>query len=204
MSQPDPPSPPNAPEEPQGPERKSKSQRKREMHAVTELAERLITCPANILDRVPIPELVLEEIMEARRQTARTARKRQVRLVGKLLRTEDLEPMVRALAQLTSNDPLTDPHLASFVKGQREDPTEETAPGTAPMSQTDVLTPKAEAWRQRLLKEGDGALQALLDRYPEADRAHLRQLMRAAQKKPTGRAANKLGAAVRALLESEL
>ena len=37
---------------------------------------------------------------------------------------------------------------------------------------------RVEAWRERLLDEGDAALGALLDEHPTADRQHLRQLVR--------------------------
>ncbi|MEJ7747565.1 MAG: ribosome biogenesis factor YjgA, partial [Luteimonas sp.] len=37
---------------------------------------------------------------------------------------------------------------------------------------------QVEAWRDRLLADGDAALNALLDKYPAADRQRLRQLAR--------------------------
>jgi ribosome-associated protein len=37
---------------------------------------------------------------------------------------------------------------------------------------------RAEAWRERLMADGDIALTELLDEYPHADRQHLRQLAR--------------------------
>jgi ribosome-associated protein len=48
-----------------------------------------------------------------------------------------------------------------------------------------------EQWRERLVEEGDGALEAFLEHYPRTDRQHLRQLVRAAMReknegKPTG------------------
>ena len=39
---------------------------------------------------------------------------------------------------------------------------------------------RVEAWRERLLADGDAALAQLLDEYPTADRQHLRQLVRGA------------------------
>ena len=39
---------------------------------------------------------------------------------------------------------------------------------------------RAEAWRERLLDEGDAALSELLDAHPGADRQQLRQLVRSA------------------------
>ncbi len=48
-----------------------------------------------------------------------------------------------------------------------------------------------EQWRERLVEEGDQALEAFLEQYPDTDRQHLRQLVRAAGKekrqgKPAG------------------
>ena len=40
---------------------------------------------------------------------------------------------------------------------------------------------RVEDWRDRLLAEGDKALAALLDDYPQADRQQLRTLVRNAQ-----------------------
>lgn len=61
-----------------------------------------------------------------------------------------------------------------------------------------------EAWRDRLVVEGDAALDALCAENPEADRQHLRSLVRAAQKdRAAGRsagAARKLFQALRDLL----
>jgi len=40
---------------------------------------------------------------------------------------------------------------------------------------------RVEAWRDRLIAEGDAALAELLNEYPTADRQHLRQLARNAK-----------------------
>ncbi|MNV95729.1 hypothetical protein D3C71_1906550 [compost metagenome] len=40
---------------------------------------------------------------------------------------------------------------------------------------------RVEDWRERLMKDGDKALGALLDEYPQADRQQLRTLVRNAQ-----------------------
>jgi ribosome-associated protein len=42
-----------------------------------------------------------------------------------------------------------------------------------------------EDWRDRLIEQGDSAIDAYLGKYPAADRQHLRQLVRGAQKEQT-------------------
>lgn len=61
----------------------------------------------------------------------------------------------------------------------------------------------AEAWRARLLAEGDAAIDALVAAHPEADRSRLRQLVRNANREDspaTRRGRRLLLRAVRALL----
>ena len=41
---------------------------------------------------------------------------------------------------------------------------------------------KIEQWRQRLIDDGDNALEALLLEYPTVDRQRIRQLLRSVQK----------------------
>ena len=62
---------------------------------------------------------------------------------------------------------------------------------------------RAEAWRERLLEDGDAALSELLESHPDADRQQLRQLVRSAlderRKDKPPRAYRELYRAIRAL-----
>lgn len=131
----------------------SKSQLKRESHALQELGEELVELPAAKLEKIPLPEELAEAVALARRIKARGGRKRQLQYIGKLMRKLDEEPIRLAMSQLKS----------------------ESARETAQLHQL-------EQWRDRLVAEGDAALAELLEQQPQADRQHLRQLVRNAQR----------------------
>lgn len=60
--------------------------------------------------------------------------------------------------------------------------------GEAARSAKDQALMDLEDWRQRLILDGDGALDAFVDAHPTADRQRLRQLVRQAKKDPKGKA----------------
>ncbi len=130
-------------------ERPSKSQLKRDMHALQELGERLVNLPQSRLAQVEMPQSLHDAILQARGITARGGRKRQLQFIGKLMRQVDAEPIRQALARFDGVDNLDRAQLQ-----------------------------QAERWRDRLLAEGDTAIADLFDQYPAADRQHLRRLVR--------------------------
>ena len=154
----------------------SKSQRKRDAHALQDLAESLVELSASELDRVPMPEHLREAVLDARRMTAHGALARQRQYLGRLMRDIDPEPIREALEEIRARSRT---HVAQFHRVER--------------------------WRDRLLAEGDAALGELLAEHPEADAQHLRSLMREAVKeqklgKPP-QAARRLFRDLRALFE---
>lgn len=158
----------------------SRSQQRREALEVLALGETLATLSDAELARLPVPEALLPHIREARRITSHIARKRQLAYLAKQLRRED-EDTLHAI-----RDAL-DVH------------------GEAARREAAALH-RAEAWRERLLTDGDEALAALLAEHPHADRQHLRQLVRNAlderrRNKPP-HAFRELFRAVRALLDA--
>ncbi|SPB18411.1 hypothetical protein NOV72_05611 [Caballeronia novacaledonica] len=74
-----------------GYDRPSKSQLKREMHALQELGEALIALPKDALKRMPMPEVLDDAVRAARRITDHEGKRRQLQYVGKVMRslTED-------------------------------------------------------------------------------------------------------------------
>jgi len=132
-----------------GEQRPSKSQRKREALALQDLGERLATLPAGELARVPMPAELAEAVAEVRTMGHDSGRRRQLRYIGKLLRTLDAEPLQAALAA---------------VDGER--------------SQAAAHHRMLESLCQALLGDDGVQLGALLDEHPGADRQHLRQLIR--------------------------
>lgn len=131
-------------------ERPSKSARKRDMLALQALGERLCALSPRELGRVPIEDPALASaIDEARRITSHSARRRHMQYIGKLMRSVDAAPLQAALDTLDAGR-------------------------AAAASEFHAL----EAWRDRLLREGDAALPSLLAQWPQADRQHVRRLLR--------------------------
>lgn len=104
-----------------------------------------------------LPEDVLEEVIQVQATHAPVARKRQLQYLAKRMRRHDPETFATALAMLNAD---------------RASARRETA-----------LLHRLEAWRNRLLEEGDPALDTLLAEHPQAERQHLRSLIRQARSK---------------------
>ena len=130
----------------------SRSQQRRDALDVLALAGQLATLEPGRLARLPVPEHLLPHIAEARRITSHIARKRQLAFLAKQMRREDDEAL-EAIRDALDED---------GVAARRE---------VAAMH-------RVEAWRERLLADGDAALAELLEEHPAADRQHLRQLVR--------------------------
>ncbi len=135
-------------------ERPSKSELKRQSTALQKLGEAMVELSDKELARMPIEdERLMEVIVEARRIRSRSAKRRHLQLLGKVMRGIDPVPIQQALDEL-----------------------HQRRAGAADAFKT------LEAWRDRILSEGDSAIQALLDTWPQADRQQLRQLLRQHQK----------------------
>jgi ribosome-associated protein len=160
----------------------SRSEQRRAALDVLALAGQLAELSPVQLAKLPVPEALLPHIAEARRITAHVARKRQVAFLAKQMRREEDAVL----------DAIRDALDAGGEAGRREA----------------ALLHRAEAWRERLVVEGDVALAELLDAHPGADRQSLRQLARnaadeRARDKPP-RAYRELFRAIRVLLEQDL
>jgi ribosome-associated protein len=145
-----------------GTERPSKSARKREMAALLALAERMTQLSDADLARLEVDAALREALDLARRMKSSGARNRQLRHCVHLMDTDELAP-VRAF--------LDNRHAAQVGAKRRFH--------------------EAERWRDRLVAEGDTALDALLVRFSQGDRQQARQLVLAAQReqrsgKPAG------------------
>ncbi len=70
-----------------GYDRPSKSQLKRDMHALQELGAALIALPKDALKRMPMPEDLGDAVREARRITDHEGKRRQLQYVGKVMRS---------------------------------------------------------------------------------------------------------------------
>ena len=130
----------------------SRSQQRRDALEVLALGEKLAALSDAQLGKLPIPDGLLPHILDTRRITAHVARKRQLAFLAKQMRREDDETL----------EAIRDALDAGGDSARRE---------AAELH-------RIEAWRERLLEEGDAALGELLDAHPHADRQHLRQLAR--------------------------
>ncbi|APQ13793.1 hypothetical protein NS274_08950 [Pseudomonas oryzihabitans] len=157
---------------------KSKTQVKRELHALQDLGERLAGLPAEQLDRLPLTDPLRKALAEAPKHKTHIARKRHVQYLGKLMRDQDLEAILALVDQMDSSTRQYNERFHAL-----------------------------ERWRDRLIAEGDAALEAFVALYPETDRQHLRGLVRhaqheAAHNKPPA-AARKVFKYIRALDETQ-
>jgi ribosome-associated protein len=129
----------------------TKTELKRQAHAVQDLAERLIDAPAGVLEELDLPEKLSDAIVLARRITSHAARVRQRQFVAKLMRGVDPAPIEAALGARAAADRL---EAARFKR--------------------------AERWRDRLVVGGADALAEFAAEHPAADRAQLAKLATAA------------------------
>ena len=133
-------------------DRPSKSQVKREMHALLDLGKQLVDLSPDRLKQLPLSEKLLESIRLAQRINSREGRRRQIHYVGKLMRDAGADAIRH--------------QLDVWENGSREE--------AAAMHQL-------EAQRDLLLKD-DQALTELLTEFEQADVQHLRSLIRAGRK----------------------
>ncbi|GAK84715.1 putative alpha helix protein [Vibrio ponticus] len=130
----------------------SKSEMKRDMEELQKLGEELVGLKPSTLKKFPLSEELAEAIQDAQR-FKNEARRRQLQRIGKLMRYEDPEPIQAAL------DKIRNKH-----------------------SQNTAVLHKLEQLRDRVVEQGDAAIEEVMELYPAADRQRLRQLARQAAK----------------------
>ncbi|NAX20730.1 ribosome biogenesis factor YjgA [Vibrio sp. V39_P1S14PM300] len=130
----------------------SKSELKRDMEELQKLGEELVNLKPAVLEKMPLSDDLFDAIKDAQR-FKNEARRRQLQFIGKLMRTEDPEPIQAAL------DKIRNKH-----------------------SQATAVLHKLETLRDRVVEEGDHAIEEVMEQYPSADRQRLRQLARQAAK----------------------
>lgn len=147
----------------------SRSMVKRAALDVLQLAKDLVALSERELERVPLSDALRDQVNEAKRITANIAHKRQVQFLAKQMRKhEDELPAIRTALE---------------------------APKAERRRAASALH-RIEEWRDRLIRDGDEAINDLLAALPSADRQQLRQLLRTAKAEA---AANKPPAASRQL-----
>jgi ribosome-associated protein len=132
----------------------SKSQLKRDSEALQDLGEELVNLKPSELEKVPMDEDLADAIELAHKlKGKREAWRRHLQYIGRLMRSRDTTEIEQALDVIRSR------HVA----------------GNARMHKLELL-------RERLIEQGDEAINELLGKYHELDRQKLRQLVRQAKK----------------------
>jgi ribosome-associated protein len=127
----------------------SKSAIKRQMLALQHLGETLVGLSEKQLGKIPIAdERLLSVIREARAMRSHGARRRHLQLIGKLMRSTDVEPIESALRAMNQRQ-----------KGEAG------------------AFHRLEQMRDELLANGVDGVEQVAQRWPRADRQQLRQLI---------------------------
>ncbi len=138
------------------PEQPTKSALKRQMTALQKMGEILVGLPAAQLNQIPLENPLLDAINTARTLKTHGAIRRQLQYIGKLMRNIDAESIQTALDKVQNKN-----------------------------QQSKAEFHQIERWRDKIISEGDSAIEKFIELHPETDRQHLRQLMRKAQKDVT-------------------
>lgn len=156
----------------QDPTTETRGDRKRRAKQAAQDSVRLVEEVAALQDdalaNIPLDPVFRHLIHEIRAMRPDGARRRLTRYVGKRFHGEAMEPIAVALAALRARKQVTDKVEGAAIR-----------------------------WRDRLMMEGDSAVDALLAVHPEVDRQQLRHLARQAHKE---QAASKSSRAGRALM----
>ncbi len=131
----------------------SKSQLKRDAHALLDLGKEIIALQPAHLKKIPLDEDLREAVDEARRIRANVALKRQLHYLAKLLRHKEVDEIQTAMDNIRQQS-----------------------------SKTDTTLKSCDKWRERLIGDENGALEEFISKHPDVDRQKLRQMIRNAQK----------------------
>ncbi|MGB0444665.1 MAG: ribosome biogenesis factor YjgA [Porticoccaceae bacterium] len=141
----------------------SRSQLKRDSQELRDLGEQLVLMANSHLEKITLDSSLLAAIKEARRLKNLDARRRQIQYIGKLMRNIDLTEIRYSIDKLNHQSQTFRQHFAML-----------------------------EQWRDRLIDEGNSAVEEFLIDYPNADRQKIRNLSRQASREKTGSAKTKL------------
>ncbi len=131
----------------------SKTRRKKTCDNILELGEKMITMNRDELSQINMNDGLRHAIEEAQRMKSNGALKRQKHYIAKLMRNLNDETLPTQVNHILHKH---DIYNAEFKR--------------------------LEKWRDTMLRDGDQGINAFLEHYPQADRHHLRQLVRNAKK----------------------
>lgn len=139
----------------------SKSQVKREMHALQELGKKICELPKKQLSKIPLSDTMLEAVEEWHRIKKNEAKRRHLQYVGRVMRSEELDEVNEALDKLNPSS-----EVYNRILHQQE------------------------KWRDRLINDGNDALKAFADEFTVKDMQNLRALIRNAVKEQQAKEVN--------------
>jgi ribosome-associated protein len=133
----------------------SKSQLKRDADALQKIGEEIVSLSNTDLAKIPLDEELADAVELGRKLKPKRDEsfRRHLQFIGRLMRSRDMEPIAEAL---------------SVVKMRH--------------STANARLHRLEQWRERLIAEGDEALNELMSLHHQLDRQKLRQLIRTANK----------------------
>ena len=154
----------------------SKSQLKRDSHALQAMGKELVEMSEGKLQKFNLPEALEEAIYEARRLKSREAKRRHLQYIGKLMRISDIDDIQTTLDKMDHQSLTYRQHFAQL-----------------------------EQWRDRLINGGNSAIDDFVNEHSLADRQKLRKLQRQANReqelKKSAVASRKLFTYIRSLAE---
>ncbi|ANG62044.1 hypothetical protein A8C75_05755 [Marinobacterium aestuarii] len=131
----------------------SKSQAKRDMHALQDLGKKLVALNKDQLAKVPMDETLRGAVEECRRLKKGEAIRRQLQYIGRLMRLADTDGISQTMDSFEAGKQAHDAHFH-----------------------------RLERWRDRLINGTPDDLTDYVAAFPHADIQHLRQLIRNAQR----------------------
>ncbi len=134
----------------------SKSQAKRDVEALQKLGVQLLKLSKSTLEKFSLDEKLLDAILLAQTIRSHSGHRRQLQLIGKLMRHVDADAIRLQLERYQHPIEVANSHFHQL-----------------------------EQWRDRLLAEGEPAIEALLTEHSNFERKRLRQLLRNAKKEHT-------------------
>ena len=131
----------------------SKSQLKRDSHALQAMGKELVEMPEGKLQKFNLPDALKEAIYEARNLKNREAKRRHLQYIGKLMRISDIDEIQITLDKMDHQSLTYRQHFKQL-----------------------------EVWRERIITQGSKGIEAFLKEYPLAERQQLRNLQRQANR----------------------
>ena len=135
-----------------GDEPVSKTKRKAAMDELQDIGVTLVGLPKDKLNKLDLPEILLDAVNEAKRITANGATRRQAQYIGRLMRNVDIAPIIEQLARWDGKNTAENAYFH-----------------------------RLENWRTRLIAD-ENSLSEFLVEYPGIDTQQIRTLIRNARR----------------------